>query len=671
VAQTKNSTVIRSNKLFTGIYDINFNFREKNYLEVKEGDVIYSRGDRSDYVYLLISGRIKLKTYENPRQPKVYLISKNEFFGEKELLEKTTRHSSALAEKDTTLFIINQKDFMKLVSSNRKIMENLKEKKYEEVVAPTRKKEFKEDIFKRIINEPVTKKNGIELRDYSYENPLLELKAKDEITEAIKMYEENEEDIINFDETDVIPGEDNVKWETEEDGDEEETNAAEEGIEEIPAEEIPGNIADEFPEVIERVETQSELPEIGNTSVYSDPDETLTNERFIAVVEKLKAGSNKTETDRLIVEACSELINAERGVLFYPDSNNVLKGKLYDEDTELIAGSETIPGKCLREARLINIKDIFNDPNFNPSVDYVSYFHIHSLICLPVTSGGKVKAVLQLFNSFNEEFSDSDEETLSSISPVILKAIEKWEQYPEEKKISDIADEEERKAESLREHEKQISLKVLMEFLLQEFQIIIGDVKQFNTYLQRIDIPGEAKEISDIVTNQTIKIIDLLEALKSYSEVRKNLKSDKLSYIAVFEEMVNLLAEYTEGRKVNLYKRLETDAYIMVDPKFLYLSVFQLIKYQCDLMPFGGNIFISSVKTDEIIEINIRNATKKTDESLVISPAINYNENTPRGIGLSLARRIIEDHDAQIEIKSQSGTGLEISIRFPLADNEK
>jgi nitrogen-specific signal transduction histidine kinase len=238
----------------------------------------------------------------------------------------------------------------------------------------------------------------------------------------------------------------------------------------------------------------------------------------------------------------------------------------------------------------------------------------------------------------------------------------------EERKIAEVALEEEKKAELLKEHEKHISLKILMDFLLQEFQTIIGDIKQFNAYLQRIDVPSDTKEISDIVTSQTTKIIDLLEALKSYSESRKEIRRDTLSYITVFENMVNLLAEYTEGRKVNLYKRFETEANISTDPKFLYLAVSQLIKYQCDLMPFGGNIFISSVKTDTTIDIVLRNATKKTDESMVITPAIEYNESSPRGLGLSLARRIIEDHNAVLEIKSQTGTGLEIILSFPLAE---
>ncbi|RPI66217.1 MAG: hypothetical protein EHM47_17205, partial [Ignavibacteriales bacterium] len=85
MAQIKNPAAIKLNRLFSGIPDVRFNFKDKNYLEVKEGEVIYSKGDKSEYIYLVLNGRIKFKIYENPRQPKVFLVSKNEFFGEKEL----------------------------------------------------------------------------------------------------------------------------------------------------------------------------------------------------------------------------------------------------------------------------------------------------------------------------------------------------------------------------------------------------------------------------------------------------------------------------------------------------------------------------------------------------------------------------------------------------------
>jgi hypothetical protein len=695
MAQIKNTAEVKSNRLFMGIYDPKFGFKDKNYINIKEGDVVYSRGEKSEYMYLVVNGRIKLKTYENPRQPKVFLVSKDEFFGEKELLDKTNRNSSAVAEKDTSLFRINHKDFIKLCS-NGKILANLKEQKYEEVIAPSRKTDIKEDIFKRIINEPepvIRKEKGIEIKDYSYENPLLELKARDEINEENKIFNEDEEE-PNLKDSDLIIDEDGVTWDIDLDELKEEVlNSQDDNISDdtvIKEEKAEDkNIVDNFFKMQEQVNELSEtldkieVPDAEHDTPEPVPVRTELDSGFISAVFKIVSGSGTVDAEKLILEGCTELVNAESGVLYFPEDDGLLRGRLFEEGTEITAGSDTLPGKCLESGEIINIKDVFNDSNFNPAVDYISYFHIHSVICIPVKSEENVKAVLQLFNSRNGEFSDYDQQLLTQVSPLILKSISSNDQlvieetFFDEPEVKEEPAEEPGIAEIPRQEaieepvpvkgEKEVSLRVLSEFLIQEFQGIISDIKQFNKYLQRIDIPGETKEVSDVVTSQTSKILDLLEVLKDYAKPEKVIQAEKKSYVTVFDDMVGLLAEYTEQKKVNLYKKFEDDAEIMADSKSLYLAVFQLIKYQCDLMPFGGNLFISSLRTDNSIEILLKNATKKTDESLVIAKPIEYNEETPSGIGLSLARKIIEDHNAVLEVKNQTGTGLEIGIIFPLA----
>jgi hypothetical protein len=471
MAQIKNSSEVKANKLFSGIYDFKYVFKDKNFFEVKEGDVLYSRGDKSEYMYLLLRGRIKLKTYENPRLPKIFLISKNEFFGEKELIEKTVRNSSALAEKDSLLFKMSQKDFLKLSTTNKKIMENLKEKKYEEVVAPSRKNEIKDDIFKKILNEPDQKKkpperkgNGIELKDYSYENPLLELKARDEITDELKMYDEDKDDIVNTD-PDLEIDDDGIKWELQESlEDDEKSSVFDEDEEtltepEIPSEEAEEDVLENFMKIQDQVNTFSDsldeneensfsLNEEQETELYSDDDQDtgsaadedqpdpehnalilndyqsdadidkyvnsdpkpfvfeddFPKDNFIKAVTKLSSGLTREEIDRLVVDTAVELVNAEQGILYYPDSENKLKGKLVEEDAELVAGAGTIPEKCFLNGQLINIKDVFNDANFNPAVDYISYFHIHSLICMPVSDGEKLKPFCSCLTAGRENF---------------------------------------------------------------------------------------------------------------------------------------------------------------------------------------------------------------------------------------------------------------------------
>jgi signal transduction histidine kinase len=123
---SSNKTIesIKSNDLFKELdfASLNIPFDAKNFLEFKEGDLIYSSGHSSDFVYLIVNGEVKLKLNSIKR---LFFKSPNEFFGESEVLEKTPRSSSALANSDCLIYKIDESLFNKLMSDSPSFSGNL------------------------------------------------------------------------------------------------------------------------------------------------------------------------------------------------------------------------------------------------------------------------------------------------------------------------------------------------------------------------------------------------------------------------------------------------------------------------------------------------------------------------------------------------------------------
>jgi len=106
----RNTKEIKLNKFFAGVNEsvINTLFKPEYFKDMKEGEIIYQSGDDADYLYLLLRGDVKIKF------PSRHYISKkifNDFFGEKELIEKTRRISSAVANSKCLLYLIDKKIF--------------------------------------------------------------------------------------------------------------------------------------------------------------------------------------------------------------------------------------------------------------------------------------------------------------------------------------------------------------------------------------------------------------------------------------------------------------------------------------------------------------------------------------------------------------------------------
>ncbi|MGQ9799489.1 MAG: Crp/Fnr family transcriptional regulator [Ignavibacterium sp.] len=92
------------------------------YEDFKEGEIIYESGDESNFVYLIVSGKVKIK--ENGVKKLVYR-RENEFFGEKEIIKKSNRFSSAMAVTDSILYKISKQDFESLLIKLPEVKQNI------------------------------------------------------------------------------------------------------------------------------------------------------------------------------------------------------------------------------------------------------------------------------------------------------------------------------------------------------------------------------------------------------------------------------------------------------------------------------------------------------------------------------------------------------------------
>jgi hypothetical protein len=71
---------IKSNNLFKNkdFSSLNLPFDPKNFVEIKEGDLIYKSGEETRFVYLLVKGIVKVK---NSLSRKILTKSANDYFG--------------------------------------------------------------------------------------------------------------------------------------------------------------------------------------------------------------------------------------------------------------------------------------------------------------------------------------------------------------------------------------------------------------------------------------------------------------------------------------------------------------------------------------------------------------------------------------------------------------
>ncbi len=116
--------MVGSNTLFKGISKefLKSIIKPKNYFGVKEGTIIYSKGDESTDLYLIVEGEVKIKFCGENKVEHRFIT---DFFGEDELFSKVKRSSHAVANHDSILYTINSEELQNLIHQHSKIEENL------------------------------------------------------------------------------------------------------------------------------------------------------------------------------------------------------------------------------------------------------------------------------------------------------------------------------------------------------------------------------------------------------------------------------------------------------------------------------------------------------------------------------------------------------------------
>jgi len=629
MSQNKNLSAVRNNSLFLGVNEsgLNLNFSPKDFIEVEDGGIIYQPGDLSDAIFLIIEGEVKLKI-TGSGSPTVVKKESNEFFGEKETLDNLARKSSAVANKDSILYMIRKNQIVSLIQKNSMLRSNLLGEPKEQDTEGTVQKEI-------VFNEP--KGNLTDLPFFKKGN---DAPVKDEDPEPKDIISESENEHRN----NILTSDEDYSV-----------------IEERPA--VDNNI---FPEDNNTVYPNvSNLEEVDN-HFFSDvqPSPTDVTSRvlheseiplLIDTIKTIFSGLSAEDIFIVIPEAICKLLNAALGRLFFIDketgefNTRVKKEGGYSEIKLKFA--DNLFTESFNEKKIINI----NNPPLEELEKISSGTDIRSLLIFPLKNQkGDVTGILELNNSYNGIFVDDDEVVLTRLSPLINLALENVDFI-----------------QNLLQSERMISLNKIANFLIQDIRDPIVNIKQYTEHIKKQEIYKDILPVLDMIEEQADSVMNLVQTTLRYSEGILISKPVAILLSTAMDNILALLAEYVESRNVKLFKKYDGDSLVNLDRKEFYQVCFQIAKNACDAMPHGGNFYVVVTREGEFIRIEFKDTGLGIPDSIkdkIFDPFMSHGKEDHTGLGLAIAEKIVKEHNGKIWAESDLGEGSTIIIVLPASD---
>lgn len=171
-----------------------------------------------------------------------------------------------------------------------------------------------------------------------------------------------------------------------------------------------------------------------------------------------------------------------------------------------------------------------------------------------------------------------------------------------------------------------------------------------------------------------VQLIDDILDLSSIEAGYFTLDLEEFSVIELIRSVQDLVKEWSGKNRQDIqFKVPKTIGKITADQRRLRQVLYNLVQNAINFTPEGGDveILVKDKKKDQIIEISVRDSGKGIDQEkldTIFKPfmrAQTANRKRGIGIGLSLARSIVELHGGEILVDSQVGQGTIFTLQLP------
>ena len=199
----------------------------------------------------------------------------------------------------------------------------------------------------------------------------------------------------------------------------------------------------------------------------------------------------------------------------------------------------------------------------------------------------------------------------------------------------------------------------------------------FGRRLQKIAGGEKEKEYSDIIVAEVDRLEHILRDILTFSREAK-LHFERIPVTDVVKDSISTFAGLCAEHSIRVVAEFHTDFPVLIDKMHVRQAIDNLLSNAIDAMPHGGILTISTMaeEINNITYVTVHVSDTGTgipDDKL---PLVFEPFHTTKviecstGLGLSITRKIIEEHGGFIKAQNNVKSGITFSLYFPYQNDE-
>jgi len=380
------------------------------------------------------------------------------------------------------------------------------------------------------------------------------------------------------------------------------------------------------------------------------------------LVEATKIVNSTLDTDRLlelILQTATTTVLADRGTLYLVDeSKNELWSKVVQGSSTIeirLPMGKGIAGYVAVSGETINIPDAYADRRFNPEVDRRSGYRTKTILCMPMKNkDGKVIGVFQLLNKPGGSFNEEDQEFIDALSVHAAIAVENA-----------------LLAKMMVQNERLSTVGKMASTIIHDIKAPMGVLRMSAEVMRRKSTDVETGKLADEMIRQIDRFVNMTREILDFSRGVSSMNLQEAEVNELIGSILSFIEKDLGKRKVKLVKDMNFKGKIRVDEDKLSRVFYNIASNAADAMPDGGRLTVRTDRENDFLLIEFIDdgiGMPPDVREKIFEPFMTYGKSHGTGLGMSIVKKIVDDHKGKIEIESEVRKGTTVRVFLPLGN---
>ncbi len=327
---------------------------------------------------------------------------------------------------------------------------------------------------------------------------------------------------------------------------------------------------------------------------------------------------------------------------------------------------KSIAGWVYQKGQPLIVQDASSDPRFYKAVDHAAGFETHSILAVPLFFKGQPIGVLEAVNKMNN--TNYTEEDVTILETLASQAAITIQNSILERRLQTAYDEL-----AQLDRLKNDFVAITSHELRTPLGLILGHA----TFLREIADEKHHEQLDVIIRNATRlkEIIDSLANVDNYQSGTARVRRRSVSIVRIIEEVVVSFQDEAQQKQVALQMNAGKDGLLVEgDARKIAIALSNLVKNAITFTNSGGHVFVTAEQVPGYVKVSV------IDDGIgILAQDLPYifgrffqveshltRKHSGMGLGLSIAKIMIELHGGRIWVESVEGKGSNFVFLLPL-----